>query len=193
MMVRCSRIPVVGAVAVLLGLCGCEGLRDPVTKTPDPVQSTKPDPQSQSGPEGETMPGDLKPKKAELPKLPKGAEPMDDDAPDELTPTASGLYYRILRKSDGTKPTRNNTVVAHYKGWFDDGKQFDSSYDRGEPSEFPLGRVVAGWTEGLQLVGKGGMIELEIPYQLGYGAQGRPGSIPPKATLHFIVELKEVK
>lgn len=135
---------------------------------------------------------DAKPKAAELPERPDGAGEYDPDVPQELTPTASGLYYRILRKGDGKKPTAANTVRAHYKGWLDNGQQFDSSYDRGEPSEFPLSGVVKGWTEGLQLVGEGGMIELEIPSNLGYGAQGRQG-IPPAATLHFIVELKQVK
>ena len=135
----------------------------------------------------------LKPKKADLPEVPEGAGEIDADAPRELTPTKSGLYYRILRKSDGPKPTRADTVVANYKGWLDNGEPFDSSYDRHKPSEFPLSGVVRGWTEGLQLIGQGGMIELEIPYDLGYGADGRPPKIPPFATLHFIVELVEVK
>ncbi|HLJ12526.1 MAG TPA: FKBP-type peptidyl-prolyl cis-trans isomerase [Planctomycetaceae bacterium] len=135
----------------------------------------------------------LKPKKADLPELPDGAGEMDADAPRELTPTKSGLYYRILRKSDGPKPTRADTVVANYKGWLDDGQQFDSSYDGHKPIELPLSRFVRGWTEGLQLIGQGGMIELEVPYELGYGFQGRPPKIPPFATLHFIVELVEVK
>ena len=69
---------------------------------------------------------------------------------------------------------------------------FDSSYRNGRPVEFPLGQVVPGWTEGLQYVGEGGMIELEIPYHLGYGEYGKPPVIPPRATLHFIVELEEV-
>jgi FKBP-type peptidyl-prolyl cis-trans isomerase FkpA len=84
-------------------------------------------------------------------------------------------------------------VTVNYKGWLDSGKVFDSSYDRGEPISFPLNRVIPGWTEGMQLVGEGGMIELEIPSKLGYGERGAPGAIPPNATLHFIVELIEVK
>ena len=131
-------------------------------------------------------------KSSNFPELPKGAGPIDPDAPEEFTETASGLRYRILRKSDGRKPTATSKVVAHYKGWLDNGKQFDSSYDRGQPTPFPLDGVIAGWTEGLQLVGTGSMIELEIPAELAYGARGRPG-IPPNARLHFIVELKEVK
>ena len=80
----------------------------------------------------------------------------------------------------------------HYKGWFDDKSIFDSSYRKGETISFPLDGVIKGWTEGMQLIGKGGMIELEIPYELGYGERGR-GPIPPKATLHFIVELISIK
>jgi FKBP-type peptidyl-prolyl cis-trans isomerase FkpA len=119
--------------------------------------------------------------------------PADKDAPKEFQTTDSGLKYRILRKSDGKKPARASTVKVHYKGWLDDGKEFDSSYKRNEPIEFPLNQVIPGWTEGMQLVGKGGMIELEIPSKLGYGAQGAGGVIPPNATLHFIVELIDIK
>lgn len=131
-------------------------------------------------------------KAAEFPELPANAGEIDADAPGELTPTASGLYYRILRVGKGRKPSRSDSVSAHYKGWLENGKQFDSSYSRGEPTDFPLSGVIKGWTEGLQLIGEGGMIELEIPAELAYGADGRPG-IPPNATLHFLVELKKVK
>lgn len=117
--------------------------------------------------------------------------PADPDAPTEFTTTDSGLKYRIMRKSDGQKPTASQAVKVHYRGWLDDGTEFDSSYSRGEPASFGLTAVVAGWTEGIPLVGEGGMIELEIPSDLGYGPRGRPG-IPPNATLHFTVELLEV-
>lgn len=140
----------------------------------------------------------------ELIDIKEGPKPVnigarDADAAKEWTSTDSGLKYRILRKSDGEKPTAENAVTVHYKGWLpdadngDNGKTFDSSYDRGEPISFPLGRVIPGWTEGMQLVGKGGMIELHIPPNLGYGAAGAGGAIPPNATLRFIVELIEVK
>lgn len=119
--------------------------------------------------------------------------PVDADAPEEFTETSTGLKYRIRRKSDGPKPTAASSVRVDYKGWLDDGTEFDSSYKRGEPISFPLGGVIPGWTEGLQLVGEGGMIELEIPYQLGYGEAGSPPSIPPRATLHFLVELHKVQ
>ena len=119
--------------------------------------------------------------------------PIDENAATDFQMTESGLRYRILRESKGRKPSATNTVTVHYRGWLDSGKVFDSSYDRGEPISFPLNGVVAGWTEGLQLVGEGGMIELWIPARLGYGAAGSGGSVPPNATLHFIVELLKVK
>lgn len=138
----------------------------------------------------------------EAPELRKGpkdptekVEPgdIDEDAVKEFKKTESGLKYRILRKGDkDAKPTAENRVTVHYKGWLDDDTIFDSSYQRGETIAFPLNRVVAGWTEGLQLVGKGGMIELEIPSELGYGDRGA-GPIPPGATLHFLVELFEIE
>ena len=100
----------------------------------------------------------------------------------------------MLRAGAGSHPKATNTVKVNYHGWLDDGGVFDSSYKRGEPIEFPLNGVIPGWTEGMQLVGEGGMIELLIPSELGYGARGTPGGpIPPNATLHFLVELLEVK
>lgn len=118
---------------------------------------------------------------------------VDKDAPTEFTTTDSGLKYRIRRKSMGVKPKETDTVKVHYKGWLDDGTEFDSSYKRGKPTEFPLNGVIKGWTEGIQKVPVGGMIELEIPSQLAYGDRGIPNVIPPKATLHFLVELIEIK
>jgi FKBP-type peptidyl-prolyl cis-trans isomerase FkpA len=128
------------------------------------------------------------------PKLPAGAGKIADDAPKTFAKTASGLQYRVLRAGTGGNPKATNTVKVNYHGWLDDGSVFDSSYKRGEPIEFPLNGVIPGWTEGMQLVGEGGMIELLIPSNLGYGARGTPGGpIPPNATLHFLVELLEVK
>ena len=97
------------------------------------------------------------------------------------------------RAGNGAKPTATSSVTVHYKGWLDDGTVFDSSYDRGQPTSFALNGVIAGWTEGMQLVGKGGLIELDVPPQLGYRERGNPPSIPPNATLHFSVELLDVK
>ncbi|MEO9590094.1 FKBP-type peptidyl-prolyl cis-trans isomerase [Rhodopirellula bahusiensis] len=126
------------------------------------------------------------------PELQADTGPMDASPAPDFSETDSGLNYRVLRHSDGRKPTAASTVTVHYRGWLDNGKEFDSSYERGEPTTFPLGSVVAGWTEGLQLVGEGGMIELWVPSHLGYGERGSPGSIPAHAHLHFIVELVSI-
>lgn len=122
-----------------------------------------------------------------------GPTVVDPDAPTEFTTTESGLKYRILRKSNGAQPKPNNRVQVDYSGWLDDGTVFDSSYDRKEPATFSLAGVVPGWTEGMQFIGEGGMIELEIPPALGYGAQGQPPRIPPNSTLHFKVELLRIE
>ncbi len=128
-----------------------------------------------------------------LPTLPDGAGPTDATAPGSFTKTATGLEYRILRTGSGEKPTAADTVSVHYHGWLDNGTVFDSSYKRGQSIEFPLSGVIPGWTEGMQLVAQGGMIELQIPSAIGYGARGAPPVIPPNATLHFVVELLDVK
>lgn len=118
--------------------------------------------------------------------------PADSNAPMSFKTTASGLKYRILRKSDGKKPKATDKVTVHYKGWLDDKTVFDSSYKRDKTITFPLNGVIKGWTEGMQLVGEGGMIELEIPANLGYGTRGAGNVIPPNATLHFLIELKSI-
>lgn len=119
---------------------------------------------------------------------------IDPNASPEFKTTASGLKYRILRKTDGRKPRATDKVEAHYKGWLDNKQIFDSSYRRGESIDFPLTKVIPGWTEGVQLMGEGEMIELDIPSTLGYGPRGTPGGpIPPNAQLHFIVELIKIK
>jgi FKBP-type peptidyl-prolyl cis-trans isomerase len=141
----------------------------------------------------------IEPKVAELlegkipfPELPKGAGEIDKDAPKTFEDAKSGLKYRILRKGKGQSPVAFDTVIVDYHGWLDDGKVFDSSYKRGEPTNFALNQVIAGWTEGLQHASEGGMIELEIPAELGYGNRSVP-NIPAGSTLHFLVELLEVK
>ncbi len=126
------------------------------------------------------------------PELQSGTGSMDTDAATEFSSTDSGLRYRILRNSDGTKPSADSTVTVNYRGWLNTGKVFDSSYERGEPTTFPLQNVIDGWTEGMQLVGEGGMIELWVPSKLGYGERGSPGSIPAHSNLHFVVELVNV-
>ncbi|HVR28322.1 MAG TPA: FKBP-type peptidyl-prolyl cis-trans isomerase [Thermoanaerobaculia bacterium] len=104
--------------------------------------------------------------------------------------TASGLQYEILTAGDGPKPAATDRVRVHYKGTLIDGTEFDSSYGRGEPAVFPANRVIAGWTEALQLMTVGSKWKLYIPPALGYGEQGAAGgAIPPNATLVFEVEL----
>jgi FKBP-type peptidyl-prolyl cis-trans isomerase len=107
--------------------------------------------------------------------------------------TASGLYYEIVAEGSAEKPKPTDTVKVHYTGKLVSGKVFDSSVERGTPAEFPLDQVIPGWTEGLQLIGKGGKAKLYIPSDLGYGAQGAPqGGIAPFSTLVFDVELIDI-
>jgi len=103
--------------------------------------------------------------------------------------TASGLQYKVVVEGTGKKPSASDTVEVHYRGTTIDGKEFDSSYKRGQSISFPLNRVIAGWTEGLQLMPVGSKYELYIPYQLAYGERGAGGAIPPFAALIFEVEL----
>ena len=126
-------------------------------------------------------------------KLPSNAGPIDAGAPESFTITPSGLKYRVLRAGSDQKPTKTSSVEVHYHGWLDNGTVFDSSYERRESIAFGLNQVIAGWTEGMQHVGKGGMIELEIPSSIGYGDRGAPPVIPPRATLHFVVELLNIR
>lgn len=114
----------------------------------------------------------------------------------EPTKTASGLKYWDLKKGTGAVAVPGMTVRVHYTGWLaSNGKKFDSSVDRNEPFEFPLGagRVIKGWDEGVKGMHVGGKRRLEIPPDLGYGAQGAGGVIPPNATLLFDVDLLGVK
>ena len=105
----------------------------------------------------------------------------------------SGLQYQVLKEGNGKSPKATDKVVCHYEGMLIDGTMFDSSIQRGEPATFPLSGVIAGWTEGLQLMKEGAKYRFFIPYQLGYGERGAGASIPPFATLVFDVELIEVK
>ena len=104
----------------------------------------------------------------------------------------SGLWTLDTVEGTGAQPEPTQTVTVHYEGWLVDGTKFDSSRDRGEPTSFPLNRVIAGWTEGVGGMRVGGKRYLVIPYQLGYGERGFPGTIPPKATLVFEVELLSI-
>ena len=105
----------------------------------------------------------------------------------------SGLQYQVLREGNGRKPAATDQVECHYEGTLIDGQVFDSSYRRGETATFGLNQVIAGWTEGLQLMQEGAKYRFFIPYTLGYGERGAGQSIPPFATLIFDVELVKVK
>ena len=107
--------------------------------------------------------------------------------------TASGLVYEVIQEGSGESPKVTDTVKVHYKGTFPDGKEFDSSYKRGEPTEFPLNRVIPCWTEGVQRMKPGGKAKLTCPPEIAYGARGAGGVIPPNTTLNFEVELISVK
>lgn len=110
----------------------------------------------------------------------------------EVTVLESGLQYEVLTDAEGDKPTAASTVRTHYHGTFINGEVFDSSYDRGQPAEFPVGGVIAGWTEALQLMSVGAKWRLYVPYNLAYGERGSHGAIPPYATLVFDVELLDI-
>lgn len=106
--------------------------------------------------------------------------------------TGSGLQYKVLTEGKGKQPTAKDTVKCHYEGFLIDGTVFDSSVQRGEPATFALQQVIAGWTEGVQLMKEGAKYRFFIPYRLAYGEGGAGAAIPPYATLIFDVELIQV-
>jgi FKBP-type peptidyl-prolyl cis-trans isomerase FkpA len=107
--------------------------------------------------------------------------------------TPSGLQYEVLREGTGAKPSIADTFVVHYRGTLIDGTEFDGSYGRGEPLVYPLTAVIPGWTEGIQLMPIGSKYKFYIPYNIGYGLQGNPPTIPGGATLIFEIELLDIK
>ena len=117
---------------------------------------------------------------------------MENAKKEGVITTPSGLQYQILKEGNGKKPTAKDSVKCHYEGFLIDGTVFDSSVQRGEPAVFGLQQVIAGWTEGLQLMSEGGKYRFFIPYRLAYGEGGAGAMIPPFATLIFDVELIEV-
>ncbi len=106
--------------------------------------------------------------------------------------TASGLQYQVIKEGAGAHPSAEDTVTVHYKGTLLNGKQFDSSYDRNEPLALPLNGVIAGWTEGVQLMTAGSKYKFWIPYNLAYGERGAGSDIPPYSTLVFEIELIKI-
>ncbi len=111
---------------------------------------------------------------------------------DGINVTKSGLQYEVLNEGTGKKPKATDTVRCHYEGRLLDGTVFDSSYKRNEPADFGLQQVIAGWTEGVQLMAEGAKYRFYIPYMLAYGEGGAGAMIPPFATLIFDVELIKV-
>ncbi len=116
----------------------------------------------------------------------------DNAKRDEVTVLESGLQYEVITEGDGDTPTAESVVSTHYRGTLIDGKQFDSSYDRGEPAQFPVGGVIAGWTEALQQMKVGSKWKLYIPYHLAYGEAGAGADIGPYQALVFDIELLEI-
>ena len=112
---------------------------------------------------------------------------------DGVVTLPSGLQYQVLKEGNGKKPSATDQVVCHYEGTLIDGTVFDSSYQRNQPATFGLNQVIAGWTEGVQLMQEGAKYLFFIPYKLAYGERGAGAQIPPFATLVFDVELIEVK
>jgi FKBP-type peptidyl-prolyl cis-trans isomerase len=125
-----------------------------------------------------------------------GVESSDASASDDSTATtektATGLEITHIRVGNGPAPKSSDRVQVHYHGTFPDGTVFDSSVERGQPATFPLNRVIACWTEGLQLMKVGGKAKLVCPPHIAYGARGAPPKIPANATLYFEVELIDV-
>jgi FKBP-type peptidyl-prolyl cis-trans isomerase FkpA len=107
--------------------------------------------------------------------------------------TRSGLVYQSLKEGTGASPAASDVVKVNYRGTLADGKEFDSSYKRGEPAEFPLNRVIPCWTEGVQMMKPGGKARLTCPPSIAYGSRGAGGVIPPNATLQFEIELLSVQ
>jgi len=190
-----KRLILVAGLALGLAACGGE------------------DQQSADGAEGEDALTSVEEQAADMANaaeelLDEAAEVMEDEMPtlaeiqsqfvadyaqgQGTVTTDTGLMYRVEREGEGASPDGNDMVEVHYAGRLVDGTPFDSSYDRGETIEFPLDRVIPGWTEGLQYMQVGSKYQFVIPPELGYGSRGAGDTIPPDAVLVFDVELFNV-
>ena len=118
---------------------------------------------------------------------------VENAAKEGVTVLPSGLQYTVLKEGEGRKPKATDKVKCHYEGTLTNGQVFDSSYRRGEPAVFPLNGVIAGWTEGVQLMSEGAKYRFFIPYHLAYGERGAGQAIPPYAALVFDVELISIE
>ena len=126
--------------------------------------------------------------------LAEGQKFLDENAKVEgVQVTESGIQYQVLTEGEGAKPVATDTVTVHYKGTFLNGEEFDSSYSRNQPAVFPLNRVIAGWTEGVQLMSVGAKYKFTIPSDLAYGPAGNPPRIPGNSVLQFEIELLEIQ
>src|SRR6187401_2412872 len=126
--------------------------------------------------------------------LAKGEKFLQDNAAKEgVVTTASGLQYKVITDGTGKSPKATDTVLVHYAGTLINGTEFDSSYKRKEPIEFPLNRVIPGWTEGVQLMKEGAKFKFFIPSKLAYGSKGAGAKIKPDETLIFEIELLKVR
>ncbi|MDY6977919.1 MAG: FKBP-type peptidyl-prolyl cis-trans isomerase, partial [Pseudomonadota bacterium] len=164
-----------------------DGLNDTLKFTPEQIQQI-----AQQGEE------ELRAKQQEMAEqaaeknIEAGLAYLEENGKKEgVTTTESGLQYEVLEEGEGASPEATDMVKVHYRGTLLDGTEFDSSYKRGEPAEFPLNRVIAGWTEGVQLMKEGAKYRFHIPSELAYGARST-GAITPNSTLIFDVELLEV-
>lgn len=181
---RFSSLLIIAVLAALLAACGPPTAETTETETPEAEEPAASEEEATAAPETEAPAAE----ELEAQGPPAGFEDQD------YTTTESGLQYAIVEEGSGEQPEMGDVVRVHYTGMLADGTEFDSSRGGGEPFQFALGRgqVIPGWDEGIGFLHEGGSAKLVIPPELGYGAQGSSGAIPPNATLYFDVELVEI-